>query len=91
MIMSNEEKHYTIETAATYEDVPEPLLRAYNRLCMLQNIEEDLGEDFVERYASQFSKGDTMAIHIVGQAILTQGKEAVLKQVLAAVGEECPD
>lgn len=64
-----------------FEDVEHLPLQVYNRFVTSMNIEEDLGQEAVKEYLSQFTEGEKKAIYIMSLLINSKGKEVVHKIV----------
>ena len=67
-----------------FKDVTDPILRAYNRSCVIKNIKDTVGHNTAVNYINQFSKEDKLKISIILVSVLEHGWEAVGKEIRLA-------
>lgn len=66
----------------TFNDVQNPMLRAYNRAVMTSNINNRHGAEKAEEYASEFTDKERLAMMSILIAIAKYGEEEVKRQVI---------
>ncbi len=66
----------------TFNEVQEPLLRAYNRGVMATILEVDGGKECATRYLSMFSDNENAAIYALLAGIDKYGPETIKRNVM---------
>jgi hypothetical protein len=69
----------------TFNEVANPLLRAYNRAVMSLNLNVDGGSECAARYLSMFTDKDNAAIYALLTGINKYGPELIRKNVMARI------
>lgn len=69
----------------TFNEIENPLLRAYNRAVMSININVDEGKECAARYLSMFTDKENAAIYALLTGINKYGPEAIKKNVMARI------
>lgn len=69
----------------TFNEIENPLLRAYNRAVMSLNLNGDEGKECAARYLSMFTDKENAAIYALLAGINKHGPELIKKNVMARV------
>jgi hypothetical protein len=64
---------------SNFNDVKDPILRAYNRYVVANNLKEDAGRAYAEEYLNQFSTVDQTNIFLIGSLLRKQGYKATIE------------
>ena len=73
------------EQFITFNEIDNPLLRAYNRVVMLHNIQSDYGDVGAIKYIEAFDNDDRMEMMGMLFSIQHTGLEEVKREVMASV------
>lgn len=69
----------------TFNEIENPLLRAYNRAVMSLNLNGDEGKECAARYLAMFSDKENAAIYALLSGIDKYGPEAIKKNVMLRI------
>lgn len=69
----------------TFNEVENPLLRAYNRAVMSINLNVDEGKECAARYLSMFSDKENAAIYALLAGIDKYGPDTIKKNVMLRI------
>ena len=75
----------------TFDEVENPVLKAFNRVVLLTNITIDFGKEAAVKYGEQFSEGDKKAMYFMSELIKRKGVEETKREILSQIEPELAD
>lgn len=66
----------------TFNDVEDPTLRAWNRLNIIFNIKEHLGNVVATRYTKQFNNKEKAGILALAAGVSARGYENIRREII---------
>ncbi len=69
----------------TFDEILDPKLRAWNRINMIFNIKELIGNDIATEYVKQFDRADKVAIFVLGNTIVIRGYENTRREIFRSL------
>ncbi len=72
----------TVTPYPTFHEITDPKLRAWNRLNVIFNMKETVGNAASVDYSKQFDKQDKIAIVLLAAKVIKQGYENVRREFI---------